>query len=57
MPPLFSMDDYEDCMLLKQKSLYCRLTYELEPINKDNSSQVWKIVKVCTLLFLFLIID
>lgn len=43
VPPLFLMDDYEQCMLVKEKSLYCSFTYQLQ---SANDSQVWHIVKV-----------
>lgn len=46
MPELFYLDDYDRCMLNKDKSQYCNFVYQLEPINSENSSEVWKIVHV-----------
>lgn len=46
MPSVFYMDNYDDCMLVKNKSLFCSFNYQLEPIDKNNASDVWKIIDV-----------
>ncbi|CAH0550012.1 unnamed protein product [Brassicogethes aeneus] len=45
MPNLFHLDDYDKCMLLQNRALYCSITFELEPLDAENPSEIWKIVK------------
>ncbi|XP_050518259.1 nose resistant to fluoxetine protein 6-like [Diabrotica virgifera virgifera] len=36
LPDLFHQDNFDRCMLLGDKTLYCYFEYELEPINNEN---------------------
>ncbi|KAK5647502.1 hypothetical protein RI129_002394 [Pyrocoelia pectoralis] len=44
MPLLFHVDDYDRCMALKQKALYCSITVQLSPLH-GNHSKVWKTIE------------
>lgn len=44
MPTLFHLDDYDGCMLLGEKALYCTFSYQLEPLEESN--EIWEIIKV-----------
>ncbi|KAB0804317.1 hypothetical protein PPYR_01287 [Photinus pyralis] len=44
MPLLFHVDDYDRCMALKQKALYCSVTIQLSPFH-TNHSKVWKTIE------------
>lgn len=46
MPQLFHLDDYDECMYLEEKALYCTFTYELQPIFVEEKSSIWNIIKV-----------
>ncbi|KAJ8911704.1 hypothetical protein NQ315_013166, partial [Exocentrus adspersus] len=42
LPILFHMDNFDDCMLLKRRALYCYLSYELQPLHSNgNQSKTW----------------
>ncbi|KAF2884302.1 hypothetical protein ILUMI_21864 [Ignelater luminosus] len=45
MPPLFHLDDFDRCMILGEKALYCSITAQLEPIDAKHPSRVWKIIQ------------
>lgn len=44
MPPLFHMDDYDRCMSLADKTLYCSITVQLSPLGSNNST-IWNIIE------------
>uniref|UniRef100_A0A6P7GPX5 Nose resistant to fluoxetine protein 6-like isoform X2 n=1 Tax=Diabrotica virgifera virgifera TaxID=50390 RepID=A0A6P7GPX5_DIAVI len=44
MPTLFHLDDYDECMLLNEKALYCTFRFELQPLSVDNVSDILWIV-------------
>lgn len=46
MPDLFHMDDFDKCMSLEDEALYCSITYEVQPLDPDNKSQVWNVIQV-----------
>ncbi|KAF5301329.1 hypothetical protein FQA39_LY10727 [Lamprigera yunnana] len=43
MPTLFYMDDYDVCMSLKEKALYCSVTVQLSPSSSTNVT-IWNII-------------
>nr|CAH7730472.1 unnamed protein product [Callosobruchus chinensis] len=43
-PPVFHIDDYDTCMLLKHK-LYCHVNFQLQPVDKDKPSPVWNTIQ------------
>ncbi|KAF5301330.1 hypothetical protein FQA39_LY10728 [Lamprigera yunnana] len=43
MPTLFYMDDYDVCMSLKEKALYCSVTVQLSPLTSPNVT-IWNII-------------
>ncbi|XP_030767536.1 O-acyltransferase like protein-like [Sitophilus oryzae] len=45
MPDLFYQDNFDKCMLLKEKAFYCTFTYQLEPLDRTNSPEVWNIIE------------
>ncbi|XP_030766811.1 uncharacterized protein LOC115890654 [Sitophilus oryzae] len=45
MPDLFYHDNFDKCMLLKEKAFYCSLTYQLKPLNETSPPDVWKIIQ------------
>ncbi|XP_072381146.1 nose resistant to fluoxetine protein 6-like [Diabrotica undecimpunctata] len=45
MPTLFHLDDYDECMLLKKKALYCTFRFELQSLSTDNVSDIWIVLK------------
>ncbi|XP_056632174.1 nose resistant to fluoxetine protein 6-like [Diorhabda sublineata] len=45
MPDVFNIENYETCMLLKDKALYCDLEYKIFPVNPNNPPEVWKTIK------------
>ncbi|KAF5307205.1 hypothetical protein FQR65_LT00721 [Abscondita terminalis] len=44
MPPLFHVDDYDRCMSLGKKALYCAITVQLKPLGSNNST-IWHIIE------------
>ncbi|CAH1101182.1 unnamed protein product [Psylliodes chrysocephalus] len=42
MPPIFHQDNYDNCMLLEDKALYCSFEYHLEPIQENA---IWRIIQ------------
>ncbi|XP_074037425.1 O-acyltransferase like protein isoform X2 [Leptinotarsa decemlineata] len=45
MPKLFEVDDYDTCMMLGKKSFYCSVSYRVVPLNAENPTEIWKIIK------------
>ncbi|CAH1235888.1 unnamed protein product [Diabrotica balteata] len=45
MPDIFQVEDFDSCMILKDKALYCEITYEFAPINPNNPPAMWKTIK------------
>ena len=45
MPLLFHVDDYDRCMALKQKTLYCSITVQLSPL-QTNYSKIWNTIEI-----------
>lgn len=46
MPPVFHIEDYDTCMLMGEKALYCYIKFKLKPIESVNESRIWKVIKV-----------
>lgn len=46
MPSIFEVEDYDKCMQMKEKALYCYIKFELKPLDRQNTSKTWKIIKV-----------
>ncbi|KAJ8938257.1 hypothetical protein NQ318_001790, partial [Aromia moschata] len=46
MPPLFHLDDYDECMLLREDGLYCKFTFELQPLQLEKQNHIWNVVSV-----------
>lgn len=46
IPEVFHYDNFDQCMMLKDDAFFCSLTYELEPIDKEQPSETWRIIKV-----------
>ncbi|KAJ8911703.1 hypothetical protein NQ315_013165, partial [Exocentrus adspersus] len=45
MPLVFHHDDFDQSMMLGKDALYCSFTYEVEPLNSLNTSEVWNIIQ------------
>ncbi|KAF2884301.1 hypothetical protein ILUMI_21863 [Ignelater luminosus] len=45
MPPIFHLDNFDQCMVLGEKALYCSISIQLEPVDSKHPSQVWKITR------------
>ncbi|VEN42015.1 unnamed protein product [Callosobruchus maculatus] len=43
-PPVFHIDDYDTCMLLKHK-LYCYVHFQLQPNDKNKPPPVWNTIQ------------
>ncbi|KAF5301324.1 hypothetical protein FQA39_LY10722 [Lamprigera yunnana] len=44
MPPLFHLDNFDNCWMLGEEGLFCTATIQLSPL-KHNTSKVWKIIE------------
>ncbi|KAK4885463.1 hypothetical protein RN001_001734 [Aquatica leii] len=44
MPPLFYTDDFDRCLMLGEKALFCTVTVQLGPV-RNNYSKVWTIIE------------
>ncbi|XP_066249163.1 nose resistant to fluoxetine protein 6-like [Euwallacea similis] len=45
LPKLFYYDNFDDCMQLGDKAFFCSLQYDLEPLDKENPSEMWGLIK------------
>ncbi|XP_064215010.1 nose resistant to fluoxetine protein 6 isoform X2 [Tribolium castaneum] len=48
MPNVFHFDEYDNCLLSQNDSLYCSITFQLYP-NENNSSAIWKLIEKTSL--------
>lgn len=53
IPLLFEFDNYDKCMLLEEKALFCTFTFSIEPMYPERENRIWNIVKVNKLFILF----
>jgi len=44
LPSIFEMDEYDKCLRIKPKTLYCVTHFEVTPIDPENPSEVWKVL-------------
>ncbi|XP_049824760.1 nose resistant to fluoxetine protein 6-like [Aethina tumida] len=48
MPPVFHLDDFDRCMLLEEKALYCTISLNLQGLNPNSPSKSWEIIKAAS---------
>ncbi|CAG9863719.1 unnamed protein product [Phyllotreta striolata] len=45
MPNVFEVDNYDTCMLMKERAFFCEIVYQLTPINPESPPKVWKTIQ------------
>ncbi|XP_045483781.1 nose resistant to fluoxetine protein 6-like isoform X2 [Harmonia axyridis] len=45
LPPVFKADNFDNCMLLREKALYCTISYQLQAVDEENPSKKWNNIK------------